>query len=151
MVVKEVVAKEAPQERALVESLDRFDDAQAVRLLKRRRRDPLGFGLSEAAALITPIVWIAVQELCRAAAEPAVAGLRRRARAAARRLRRRPAPEPIVPPLSAEDLDTLHSRIYQDAVTAGLAEEAARSLADRVKQQLQSQEPDRPEEPPEEP
>src|SRR5437879_4790292 len=61
-VVREVVAEIAPTELALVDGLAQFDDATAVRRLRPRggRREPLGFGLGEILALVTPVVWLAL-------------------------------------------------------------------------------------------
>ncbi|MFI0975439.1 hypothetical protein ACH4SP_00245 [Streptomyces sp. NPDC021093] len=149
--VEEFVSKEAPKERVLLESLDGFDDEQTTRLLKRRSKDPLSFGFAEIATLVTPVVWIAVQEVCRAAAEPAVGALRRRTGALMRRVLRRPAPALTVPPMTAETLEELHGRVCREARTAGLEEDAARALADRVKEHFRPRDPDHPGEPPERP
>ncbi|MGW0513628.1 hypothetical protein ACWD1W_31050 [Streptomyces olivaceoviridis] len=45
-----------------------FDDATVVRRLggRSRRSDTLGFGLGEVAALVTPVVWLALHRGCAA-------------------------------------------------------------------------------------
>ncbi|MFD5121196.1 hypothetical protein [Streptomyces sp. NPDC058385] len=60
-VVRDVVVQVAPDEIVLVEGLLLLDDASAVRRLSGRgRQEPLGFGLAEAAALVTPVVRLVV-------------------------------------------------------------------------------------------
>lgn len=66
-VVRDVVTEAAPDELPLMEGLGRSDDESAVRRLTRRNRpaEPLAFGLDEIAVLVTPVVWIALDEAVR--------------------------------------------------------------------------------------
>jgi hypothetical protein len=75
-VVRDVVAEVASEELVIVEELTRFDDDTVVRRLARsgRRRDPLGFGVGEIAALVTPVVWLVLDEAAKRAADSAVDG-----------------------------------------------------------------------------
>ncbi|WP_371495522.1 hypothetical protein OG871_08350 [Kitasatospora sp. NBC_00374] len=148
-VVAEVIARQAPQERQLVEWLGRLDEGEVVRLLKRRKRgDPLGFGLTEVAAVVTPVVWIAVDEAFRgmvgATANSAVrrvaGGVRRRWR---RVLRRGPEAPPAMPVLTREQLAAVHRRVSEGAARAGLDEPAALALANCVVARLVLDEPAR--------
>ncbi|MET9243358.1 hypothetical protein [Nonomuraea sp. NPDC003709] len=65
-----------------------FGDATAIRRLggRGRRRETPGFGLGEVAALVTPVVWLAVDHAAQriVGAEADVGG--RRARSALRKL-----------------------------------------------------------------
>ncbi|WP_432932771.1 hypothetical protein ACQPZZ_15860 [Microbispora sp. CA-135349] len=63
-VVRDVVAEIAPEELVLVDGLAGLDPDAVIRRLGRRggRREPLGFGLGEVAALVTPVVWLVVEE-----------------------------------------------------------------------------------------
>jgi hypothetical protein len=66
-VVRDVVVEVAEEELPIVDGLAGFDDAGALRRLRGRgrRREPLGFGLGEVAALVTPVVWLVVDEIAR--------------------------------------------------------------------------------------
>ncbi|MFD8543216.1 hypothetical protein [Streptomyces sp. NPDC059649] len=133
-VVSDIVAQQAPEELPLVDGLARLDHEEAVRLLKRRNTSaPLGFGLAETAAVITPVVWLAVDEVCRASARTLVGGVLAGLGARLRRLLRTPpAPPPEVPALTADQLPAVHRRVCEGAARAGLEEAAAEVLADRV-------------------
>lgn len=72
----DVVAEVAPEELPLVAGLAGFDDATAVRRLggRGRRRETLGFGLGEVAALVTPVVWLVVDHTAQRIVGTAVDG-----------------------------------------------------------------------------
>ncbi|WP_354637649.1 hypothetical protein [Kitasatospora camelliae] len=136
-VVVDVVTQLAPEELPLLRGLDGMPAEKVVELFGRRRRgEPLGFGLAEAAALVTPVVWMAVDEACRAAVgagvERAGRGFRRLWRRGGGRGHARPAVEPPVPPLDARQLAAVHARVHAGAREAGLDESAAGALADCV-------------------
>ncbi|MFF4381116.1 hypothetical protein [Kitasatospora sp. NPDC001547] len=146
----DVVTRLAPEELPLLRGLDRLPAEEVVALFGRRRRgEPLGFGLAEAAALVTPVVWMAVDEACRAAVGAGVAraggGLRRLW--LWRRGRARPALEPPVPPLDERQLAAVHARVRTGAREAGFDEPAAGALADCVVARL-AMEPGAPAAPP---
>ncbi|MFJ6774219.1 hypothetical protein ACIQOV_25250 [Kitasatospora sp. NPDC091257] len=132
-VVVDVVTRLAPEELPLLRGLDGLSSEEVVALFGRRQRgEPLGFGLAEAAALATPVVWMAVDEACRAAVGAGV----RRAGGGLRRLwrrgRARSAVEPPVPPLDERQLAAVHARVRTGAREAGFDEPAAGALADCV-------------------
>ncbi|MFB9733555.1 hypothetical protein ACFQE4_30965 [Streptomyces thermocoprophilus] len=138
-VVADVVEEAAPQEKLVLAALAHVDEAQVLRAFRaqeHRRTEQLGFGLAELTAVVTPIVWVAVDEACRNAVQSSAEAVSGRITGAARRLfgRRRPAPaaETQIPPFSREQLAHLHRRVRQDAQSAGLDEPAATALADRV-------------------
>ncbi|MGH3853140.1 MAG: hypothetical protein ACRDR6_06510 [Pseudonocardiaceae bacterium] len=131
-VVRDVVADAAPEELPLVEGLSRFGDETAVRRLTRRSRprEPLGFGLDEIAVLVTPVVWIAVEEAVRRVVDSTVAGVAKGPWARLRRrLRWRPTPL-TVPPLTREQIVEVRQRMLELAAHNGLERERAVTLAD---------------------
>ncbi|MGW2715252.1 hypothetical protein ACWC4J_40795 [Streptomyces sp. NPDC001356] len=135
-VVRDIVAELAPHELIVLDALLLVDDDTALRRLARgRHRDPLGFGLGEAATLLTPVVWMALDEAARQVVSTTVASAGRRAGPWLRRIRRRPA-EPAqsrpLPPLTPEQLEAVRSRVARLAVESGLEREAAGALAERV-------------------
>jgi hypothetical protein len=118
----------------LLDSLARVDDATALRLLtsRRRRRDPLGFGLGEVVALASPVVWIVVSEAAKRAANSAIDGGTKATRAGLRRLFGRRKPARTVPPLSREQIADVHAQVLHLSVHGGLSPELAGLLADSV-------------------
>ncbi|MGJ3561872.1 hypothetical protein ACR6C2_40955 [Streptomyces sp. INA 01156] len=134
----DVVEEAAPEEKLVLAALAHVDDAQVLRAFRRQERretEQLGFGLAELTAVVTPIVWVAVDEACRTAVQSSVEAARGRIAGAARRLFRRqsaPAAETEVPELSREQLALVHHRVLEDARSAGIEEQAATALADRV-------------------
>ncbi|HEX5406375.1 MAG TPA: hypothetical protein VFX16_29220 [Pseudonocardiaceae bacterium] len=132
-VVRVVVGEIAPEELPLVDGLAQFGDATAVRRLSRQggRREPLGFGFDEATALVTPVVWLAVDQAARrlggAAADGAVTG----AKSVLGRIRGRTTPV-VVPALSSDQLAVVHREILRVAADRGLGEKRALMIADAV-------------------
>ncbi|MFJ8387821.1 hypothetical protein ACIQ9Q_25575 [Streptomyces sp. NPDC094438] len=133
-VVRDVVAEVAPEELPLVAGLAGFDDATAVRRLggRARRRDTLGFGLGEVAALVTPVVWLAVDQAAQRIAGAAVDGAAAGARSALRKLLRRPAEDVTVPSLTREQLAEVRESVLAMAAQRGLEEERAVTIAEAV-------------------
>ncbi|MFE4924519.1 hypothetical protein [Streptomyces sp. NPDC056661] len=135
------MAEVAPDELPLVEGLVELDDATAVRRLRGRgqRREPLGFGLDEV-LLVTPVVWLAVDEAVQRI-EPAAAVSR--ASSALRKLFRRPAETVTVPPLTQEQLAEVRKSVLV-AAQRSLGEERALTIADAVVTRLVLPGPDSP-------
>ncbi|SCK27074.1 hypothetical protein H181DRAFT_02078 [Streptomyces sp. WMMB 714] len=135
-VVREVVAEQAAHELPLVDSLHELDDAGAVRALasRRRRREPLGFGYAEVAGLITPVVWLVLDQAARRGVDTATESLLERLRSGARRLLRRgPAPaEPVVIELEPGELALVRTQIVERATERGIGRADAEALADSV-------------------
>ncbi|MDG9681223.1 hypothetical protein QC334_00480 [Streptomyces sp. DH18] len=133
--VRDVVTQVAPEELPLVAGLAGFDDATAVRRLRGRdrRREPLGFGLGEVAALVTPVVWLAldqaVQRILGTWVDQAITGTG----TTLRRLFRRPVSEPVtIPPLTPEQLALVRESVLTMAARRGLEPERATVIADAV-------------------
>jgi hypothetical protein len=133
-VVREVVAKVAPAELVLVDGLAQFDDAMAVRRLggSGGRREPLGFGLGELAALVTPVVWLVLDQTARKLAESAVDTSISGTRGWWRRMRHRTEEPLAIPPLTAEQLAEVRTRVVETASRRGLSAEEAEAVADAV-------------------
>jgi hypothetical protein len=133
-IVRETVAEVAPDELIVVEGLFRFDDDRVARLLASRtgRHEPLGFGLEEVAALVTPIVWTALDEAARQAAGEAVGRAVRRSTRWLRTITRSPAAPQVLPALTSGQLQAVRERVLELAAESGIAPEAAAALAERL-------------------
>jgi hypothetical protein len=140
-VVRDVVADAAPEELPLVEGLSRFDDETVVRRLTRRSRprEPLGFGLDEVAVLVTPVVWIVVEEAARRVVDSAVTGAAKGLRARLRRLLGRRATPLTVPQLTREQIVEVQQRVLELAGQNGLEQERAAMLANLLGARLSPQ------------
>ncbi|MEV8322255.1 hypothetical protein [Kitasatospora sp. NPDC056731] len=132
-VVRDVVAEAAAEELPLVAWLTRFDDASAVRRLAgRSRSEPLGFGLGEVAALVTPVVWLALDQVGQRIADAAVDGAAKGLRAGLRKVFRKGAVPVTIPPLTREQLVEVRQSVLDSAAQRGLAEQRASAIADAV-------------------
>ncbi|MFE9258209.1 hypothetical protein [Streptomyces sp. NPDC006879] len=133
-VVRDVVAEVAPEELPLVAGLSGFDDARVVRRLsgRSRRRETLGFGLGEIAALVTPVVWLAVDQAAQRIVGAAVDGTVSRAGSVLRKLLRKSDGPVMVPALTREQLADVRKSVLEMAVQRGLGQERALTIADAV-------------------
>ncbi|MET8546028.1 hypothetical protein ABZW03_36165, partial [Kitasatospora sp. NPDC004799] len=132
-VVRDVVAESAAEELPLVGWLTRFDDASAVRRLAgRSRSEPLGFGLGEVAALVTPVVWLALDQVGQRLAGAAVDGAARGLRAGLRKVFRKGSEPVTIPPLTREQLVEVRQSVLESAAQRGMAEDRASAIADAV-------------------
>jgi hypothetical protein len=132
-VVRDCVARYAPEELPFVAVLGSMDQELVARSLRQRRRDQqLGFGLTEITAAVTPVVWLALDEAGRMTVRAAIEGTGTRIKAALGRLRRRNRLPAEIPPLSREQLVAVHRRIVAGVLAAGMPESTAHALADHV-------------------
>ncbi|MEU5013738.1 hypothetical protein AB0G35_26270 [Streptomyces sp. NPDC021749] len=135
-VVREVVAERAAHELPLVDSLRQFDDDRVVRTLGRqgRRGEPLGFGYAEMVSLVTPVVWLVLDQAARRGVDMATENVLARGRAGLRRLLRRApaAPDRVLIELARDELTLVRTHILERAVERGLDREEAEALADSV-------------------
>ncbi|WP_406316791.1 hypothetical protein OHA77_06280 [Streptosporangium sp. NBC_01639] len=138
-VVRDVVAELAPEELPLVDGLAAYDDSVVVPKLRRsgRRREPLGFGWGEVVGLMTPVVWLVLDQMAERLADTAVDGAVRKARGLRRWLRRgrRPAAATI-PPLTEGQLATLRQDLLDQLKQRGLEEQAAEQIVDAIVRRL---------------
>lgn len=150
--VREVVAERAAHELPLVDSLRRFDDDHVIRTLtrQRRRREPLGFGYAEVAALVTPVVWLVLDQAARRGVDMATDRLMTRGRTGLRRLLRRApaAPDRVLIELEPDELALVRTHILERATERGIDRQEAEALADSVVARLATaahhEEPDTP-------
>ncbi|MFE4256132.1 hypothetical protein ACFRU3_43255 [Streptomyces sp. NPDC056910] len=142
-VVRDVVVQVAPDEVVLVEGLLVLDDASVVRRLSGRgKQEPLGFGLAEAAALATPVVWLVLNQVASTLAGAAAQGAIRQSGRWLKRVVRRPLPPAVLPPLDRDQLAEIHRHVLDVAVQRGAAVERAQELADAVVAALVLAQPD---------
>jgi hypothetical protein len=130
-IVRDVIAETAPNELPLVDGLRQFDDDTAVRRLRKARSsdDPLGFGLGEVVASLTPVVWLALDEVGRRMVGAAVDTTVTRAK---RKLFRRRSEPVRVPALTSQQLADVRRRVIESAIHDGVDPEQAERLADAV-------------------
>lgn len=141
-IVRHVIAEAAPAELPVVDGLRELDPDTVRKRLRRRRqsRDPVGFGLDVVVPLMTPVVWVAVDELVRRVVDDAsdslVDRIGKALRTVARRVTRRPraevAAKATVPPLSPAQLEEVRRRVLELAPKYYLTSMDAEALADRV-------------------
>jgi hypothetical protein len=81
-IVRDVVTEVAPEELPFLAALEQLPPDEIGRALARgdRRDDPLGFGMSEIAAIATPILWAALQQVVDQMASAAADGTAARVR-----------------------------------------------------------------------
>ncbi|MDN3297463.1 hypothetical protein QWM81_26180 [Streptomyces ficellus] len=150
-VVHAVVAEQAAHELPLVEGLLHFDDARAVRILsgQGRRKEPLGFGFAEAAALVTPVVWLVLDQVARHGVEVVTDSVMERLRGRLRGVLRRGAgasPVELVE-LDSAQLARVRERVLERAVERGMSRREAEALADGVVARLATEQAERAQEP----
>jgi hypothetical protein len=141
-IVRDVIADAAPAELPVVDGLRQLDPDTARKRLRRRRqsRDPVGFGLDVVVPLMTPVAWIAIDELVRRIVDDASGSLAGRTgkalRAVGRRVTHRSQAEvtatATVSPLSPAQLEEVRRRVLELAPKYYLASMDAEALADRV-------------------
>ncbi|WP_406233300.1 hypothetical protein [Nocardia sp. NBC_01009] len=132
--MRDVIMAVAPGEIPLVEAMATLDDSAVIQRLNRRRgrRDPLGFGVAEVAALATPVVWLAVDQAAKQLGDAAGDEVSKGAKALVRRLFRRPAGPVEVPALTREQITSVRRHVLELAAQHGLDVEKATALADAV-------------------
>jgi hypothetical protein len=137
-VVRDVVAEVAPDELPVVAGLAELDEAVALRRMVRRktRQDPLGFGLDQTVALVTPAVWLAVSEAARQLGGDAGGGIAAWVKAAVRKVLRRRAAPAVVPPLTREQAVAVRELVREMAEQRGLSKQRAIVIADAVATRL---------------
>ncbi|MFE2214671.1 hypothetical protein ACFW93_22330 [Streptomyces canus] len=143
-IVHAVVTKLAPEELPMVEALHGLDDEAALRRLtgRHRREEPLGFGVEVVGALLTPVLWIAVDEAVRRVVSTGEQEARRRF-VRLWPFGRRPDPVPIgVPALTRDQLESVERAVLAAAQQARLSSERGERIADAVVRRLALAQPD---------
>jgi hypothetical protein len=138
-IVNAVVAKLAPEELPMVEALHGLDDEVARKRLTGRPRhdEPLGFGVEIVGALLTPILWIAVDEAVRRVVASTVEQPGRTRLVRLWPFGRRRGPVPLtVPSLTREQLETVEQAVLAAAQQARLSSDRGERIADAVVRRL---------------
>ncbi len=137
--IAELVTEFAPEEQPLLDALRDFDDGTALARLKAsaQRDGRLGFGLDTATALMSPVVWIAVDEAVRRVVDSA--SDHARDSKLLKRLRPGRHREPavvVVPPLTTEQLRQVEQSVTEAARHAGIGEKRSEDIARGVVSRL---------------
>ncbi|MQY26567.1 hypothetical protein [Nocardia aurantia] len=144
-IVRAVVTEVSPDELPLVEGLSGFDDAVVVRRLSRRgRRETLGFGMAEIAGLVTPVVWLVLDEMAHRIGEKAADGAFDGLKVLVRKVFRRKSGPVEIPPLTRDQLDEVHRLILESTGKQGFPPGQAAAVADAVLRELVLTGPDEP-------
>jgi hypothetical protein len=119
-----VVERAAPEELPMVEGLGDLDDATVVTRLSRTgpRDERLGFGLEDLAVLVSPVLYIVLDQAVRKIVDDSLDGARRGLPGLLRRWRRQP-PTPPVPELSAEQIAQIRDQVAALAKERGVPED----------------------------
>ncbi len=127
----------------MVEGLLRYSDAEVLTRLRRRRqgRDPLGFGVADVVALVTPLLWLTLESARQKLADAAVEGAARGSVSLWRRILRRKAEPEVIPALTREQQAMVRQMVLVAAVEAGLSQGRAKRIADGVVASLALAEP----------
>ena len=137
-IVRVVTAEFAPEELLFLDALALLPPDEIGRTFADAdsQDDPLGFGMGEVAAVVVPVVWVAVQQVVNELATSAADGLVARAGIALRKWRRKPAPAESLPHFGPAELDAVHTNVRAKAIDAGMTPERAELLAYRVADEL---------------
>lgn len=137
-IVRSVIVSQAGRELPYFTHLARAGDSWVLwRLGHRRGRDePLGFGLGEMATLITPAVWIALNQSAREFGSAAGDGMFAGARALIRRLLRRKPRLATVPPLTEEQRERVRDAVLRELLNRKFKEQRAADIANAVFHEL---------------
>ena len=142
-VVRAVVAQLEPGEVTALDGLLRHDDEQVRRWLGGRRRGggTIGFGLHDVVLLLTPVVWMAVDEAMHEVVGKGVdkgaKGIGRVLRRVFRRRRAHVSTPPALPPLDEDQLSWVRAIVAQSARRRGVPQRRATEIADLVATQLE--------------
>lgn len=133
-IIREVVAEVAPDELPIVDGLAMIDHAHAVRQMRKRPRkqEHLGFGLGEVAVLVTPILWLALNEAAKQIVGDTVKMTGNRLKAATIRIFGKAAGPATLPAMNEKQREALRQEVITSALEKGLPRERAYELADAL-------------------
>ncbi len=137
-IVRSVLVSQADGELPYFTRRARIGDSWVLwRLRHRRGRDePLGFGLSEMETLITPVVWITLNEAAREFGTAASGGMFAGVRSLFRRLLRRKPRLATVPPLTEEQREQIRDAVRQELLNRKFGKQRAADIANAVFHEL---------------
>jgi hypothetical protein len=142
-VVRAVVAELEPGEVTALDRLLRHEDGQVRRWLGGRRRGggTVGFGLDDVVLVLTPVVWMAVDEAMREVVGKGVdegaKGLGALLRRVLRRRRAKAGAPPALPSLDDDQLARVRAIVAQSAKRRGVSERRSTEIAELVVTQLE--------------
>lgn len=136
--VRRVVANTAPDELSLLDALSDVDDATIVRRFRSRgrKRDPLAFGPADLVPLVTPVVWLAVEQAAQRFGENAADSASARLKSMLRRLFRRPPRPTMVPLFDNAQLVEVEAEVTRLSAEYELDPERAARIAARLVDEL---------------
>jgi hypothetical protein len=131
--VRAIVERAAPEELPMVDGLSVADDETIVARLTRRppRDERLGFGVDDVTVLLTPVLYIVLDEALRKIVGGSLDGLGRRLRRVARRRKTTP-----VLDLSPQQITEIAARVTEVARERGVPEEKVDGVAEAVAEVL---------------
>ena len=137
---RDIVAQIAPDELPVVAGYARQRPLLVARRLRsrRKRREPLAFGLEATVGLVAPLVWLAADEAVRRIGQNAGDGISKRLERAARRLsgrrqgRREQSAEPQLVTFTPGQLAAVHATAIESAARHGTKAKAAAAIADSI-------------------
>ncbi|MFH8384310.1 hypothetical protein ACH4E7_25750 [Kitasatospora sp. NPDC018058] len=141
-VVRAVIAQLEPDEVTALDGLLRHDDEQVRRWLGGRRRGggPVGFGLHDVVLVLTPVVWMvveeAIHEVVGKGVDKGAKGIGAVFRRVFRRRRANASTPPALPPLDEDQLSRVRAIVAQSAKRRGVPQRRATEIADLVAMQL---------------
>jgi hypothetical protein len=129
----------APEELPVIDGLAAVDDTTAVQLLskKAQRDEPLGFGVGELVVMVTPMVWVVVDEAARKLALAASDGVASGLRAVVKKIfRPRKTQLRTIAPLTPDQLAWVHKQVITAVLDRGFGQKRASVIADTVVSRL---------------
>ena len=141
-IVRAVIVELEPGEVAALDGLLRYDDAQVGQWLRKRRRGggTVGFGFNDVALVLTPVVWMVVDEAMRDVVgkgiDESAKGLGGLFRRMLRR-RKKVSTPPALPPLDEDQLARVRAIVAASAKRRGVSQRRAAEIAELVAKQLE--------------
>lgn len=137
-IVRSVISSQASEEIRYFSGLARTDDSWVLWRLRHRRGhdEPLAFGLDEMTTLVTPVVWITLNEAAREFGSAAGDGLFAGVRALLRRLLRRKPKGATVPPMTEEQRERIRDAVQRELNIRNIGKQRAIDIANAVFHEL---------------
>ena len=132
-VVRDVIAELAPDELPFIDGLDGLEDKEVARRFARGEKDEaLAFGATQLAEMLSPVVWITLDEAARRFGEKSADVTARGIRGVIRKVLHRHAEPVRVPLLSSEQLAWVRESIVQSSKERRISEKRADEIANAV-------------------
>jgi hypothetical protein len=139
-VVRAVVERAAPEELPMVDGLSEATDEAVVARLSRgpARDERLGFGLEDVAVLVSPVLYIVLDQAVRKIVDDSIDGTRRALPRWVRWAARRRKAVPTVPALSAQHIAEIRDQVTALAVERGVPGDKIERVREAVVEVLSS-------------